>query len=142
METGTKMTKFVYWGSTVLFSLMMAGAAFGYLTAAKMAEAFAHLGFPAYFRVELAVAKLLGVLVLLAPVPRLLKEWAYAGFTITVVSAFIAHTAVDGVQTAVPPVVALLLLMLSYNAFHKQTKQTKQTNTVGEQIVGDPLTTA
>jgi hypothetical protein len=31
------------------------------------AEAFTHLGFPAYFRVELSWAKLLGV-VLLAPV--------------------------------------------------------------------------
>ena len=62
-----------------------------------MAEAFTHLGFPAYFRVELAWAKLLGVVLLLAPVPARLKEWAYAGFAINLVSALIAHLAVgDG----------------------------------------------
>ncbi len=41
---------------------------------------FTHLGFPAYFRVELSWAKLFGVVLLLAPVPGRLKEWAYAGF--------------------------------------------------------------
>ena len=46
---------------------------------------------------ELSWAKLLGVLLLLAPVPARLKEWAYAGFAITLVSALIAHFAVgDG----------------------------------------------
>jgi len=34
------------------------------------------LGFPDYFRVELALAKLLGVLALLVPVGPRLKEWA------------------------------------------------------------------
>ena len=46
---------------------------------------------------ELTWAKLLGVVLLLAPVPARLKEWAYAGFAITLVSALIAHLAVgDG----------------------------------------------
>jgi hypothetical protein len=40
--------------------------------------------------VELAWAKLLGVVLLLAPVGSRLKEWAYAGFAITLVSALIA----------------------------------------------------
>jgi DoxX-like family len=40
-----------------------------------VAEAFTQLGFPDYFRVELAWAKLLGVVLLLAPVPARLKEW-------------------------------------------------------------------
>ena len=55
-----------------------------------MAEAFTHLGFPDYFRVELSWAKLLGVVLLLAPVPARLKEWAYAGFAISLGSALIA----------------------------------------------------
>src|SRR5437868_12488911 len=63
----------------------------------QVAEAFTHLGFPDYFRVELSCAKLLGVLLLLAPVPARLKEWAYAGFAITLGSALIAHFSVgDG----------------------------------------------
>jgi hypothetical protein len=60
---------------------------------------FTHLGFPAYFRVELSWAKLIGVALLLAPVPARLKEWAYAGFAITLASALIAHLSVgDGPQ--------------------------------------------
>jgi hypothetical protein len=39
---------------------------------------------------------LLGVILLLAPVPARLKEWAYAGFAITLGSALIAHLAVGG----------------------------------------------
>lgn len=108
--------KAVYWGTTVLFAALMAFSAFAYLTAPQMAQAFTHLGFPSYFRVELAVAKFLGALALLAPVPARLKEWAYAGFGITLVSAFISHTAVDGVNTAVMPLVFLGVLAASYYA--------------------------
>ena len=67
-----------------------------------MAEQFIHLGFPDYFRVELSWAKLLGVVLLLAPAPARrsflrLREWAYAGFAINLASALIAHLAVgDG----------------------------------------------
>jgi hypothetical protein len=45
------------------------------------------------------LAKLLGVVLLLAPVPVRLKEWTYAGFAIDLASAVIAHLAVhDGPQ--------------------------------------------
>ena len=54
--------------------------------------AFVHLGFPPYFKVELTIAKILGVLALLIPtVPFKVKQFAYAGFAITLVSAAIAH---------------------------------------------------
>ena len=86
-----------FWIVTGLFSLQIGFTAYAQLQLPQVAEAFAHLGFPDYFRVELAWAKLLGVVVLLAPVPARLKEWAYAGFAITLVSALIAHFAVgDG----------------------------------------------
>ena len=61
----------------------MGFTAYAQLRLPQVAEAFTHLGFPAYFRVELSWAKLLGVVLLLAPVPARLKEWAYAGFAIT-----------------------------------------------------------
>lgn len=87
----------VYWSVTALLCLQMGFTAYAQLNLPQVAEAFLHLGFPAYFRVELAWAKLLGVVLLLAPVPARLKEWVYAGFAFTVVSALIAHLAVgDG----------------------------------------------
>jgi hypothetical protein len=86
-----------YWIVTALFCLQMSFTAYAQLRLPQVAEAFSHLGFPGYFRVELALAKLLGVVLLLAPVPPRLKEWAYAGFAIDIASALIAHVAVgDG----------------------------------------------
>ena len=86
-----------FWTVTALLCLQMAFTAYAQLSLPQVAEAFTQLGFPAYFRVELALAKLLGVVLLLAPVPARFKEWAYAGFAITLASALIAHFAVgDG----------------------------------------------
>lgn len=86
-----------FWVVTALFCLQMSFTAYAQLRLPQVAEAFTHLGFPAYFRVELSWAKALGVLLLLLPVPARLKEWAYAGFAIDLGSALIAHLAVgDG----------------------------------------------
>ena len=86
-----KATTIVYWIVTALFCLQMGFTAYAQLRLPQVAEMFTHLGFPAYFRVELSWVKLLGVVLLLAPVPARLKEWAYAGFAITLASALIAH---------------------------------------------------
>ncbi len=81
----------VYWIATAVFCLQMSFTAYAQLSLPQVAQMFTHLGFPDYFRVELSWAKLLGVVLLLAPVPAQLKEWAYAGFAITLASALIAH---------------------------------------------------
>ena len=81
----------VYWIVTALFCLQIGFTAYAQLRLPQVAAAFTHLGFPAYFRVELSWAKLLGVVLLLAPVSARLKEWSYAGFAITPGSALIAH---------------------------------------------------
>jgi hypothetical protein len=86
-----------FWIITALFCLQMTFTAYAELRLPQVAAAFTHLGFPAYFRVELSWAKLVGVALVLAPVPSRWKEWAYAGFAIDIASAVIAHLAVgDG----------------------------------------------
>jgi hypothetical protein len=86
-----------YWIFTALFCLQLGFTAYAQLRLPQVAEMFTHLGFPDYFRVELSWAKLLGVAVLLAPGLARLKEWAYAGFAITLASALFAHFALgDG----------------------------------------------
>ena len=86
-----------FWVVTALFCLQMAFTAYAQLMLPQVSDAFTHLGFPGYFRVEVSWAKLVGVLALLAPAPARLKEWAYAGFAIDLGSAIIAHLAVgDG----------------------------------------------
>jgi len=92
-----KTTTVLYWIVTALFCLQMSFTAYAQLRLPQVAQAFTHFGFPGYFRVELSWAKLLGVMLMLAPVPARLKEWAYAGFAINIASALIAHLAVgDG----------------------------------------------
>jgi len=104
-----------YWIDTALFCLQMGFTAYAQLRLPQVAAAFAHLGFPTYFRVELSLVKLLGVVLLLAPVPARLKEWAYAGFAITLGSALIAHLSVgDGPQAWGWPVGTFVLWSLSY----------------------------
>src|SRR3979411_1257490 len=93
-KTTPRASPIVYWTVTALFCRQMSFTAYAQLRLPQVAEAFTHLGFPAYFRVELSWAKLFGVLLLLAPVPARLKEWAYAGFALTLGSALIPHLSV------------------------------------------------
>jgi hypothetical protein len=109
-----------FWTVTVLFCLQIGFTAYAQLSLPQVAEAFTRLGFPDYFRVELAWAKLLGVVLLLAPVPARLKEWAYAGFAITLGSALIAHLAVgDGPEAWGFAAGTGVLWGLSYFLWHR-----------------------
>jgi len=104
-----------FWTATILLSLQMGFTAYAQLTLPQVAEAFHHLGFPSYFRIELALAKLLGIGILLAPVPPRLKEWTYAGFAITLTSALIAHfSAGDGPEAWGWAAATFVLWGLSY----------------------------
>jgi hypothetical protein len=88
-----------FWIVTALFCLQIGFTGYAQLRLPQVADAFHHLGFPDYFRVQLSLAKLLGVVLLLAPVPARVKEWTYAGFAFDLGSALIAHFAVgDGAQ--------------------------------------------
>lgn len=107
--------KILYWVSTALVSTLMIFSAFFYITQEQASQGFQHLGFPNYFRIELAIAKIVGVLLILAPRVELLREWAYAGFTITFISALIAHmSSGDPIQVGIAPIVALVVLLTSY----------------------------
>jgi len=99
-----KAMTIAYWIVTALFCLEMSFTAY-YELLPQGAQAFARLGFPAgYFRMELSFAKLLGVAALLVPmVPARLKEWAYAGFAINLVSALITHLSLGQGPAAVSP---------------------------------------
>jgi len=107
-----------YWIATALFCLQMGFTAYAQLHLPQVAEAFTRLGFPSYFRVELSWAKLAGVIVLLAPAPARLKEWAYAGFAINLGSALIAHVAVgDGPEKWVWAAGTAVLWAVSYGCW-------------------------
>ena len=113
-----RIVDLTYWITTVLFSAMMAASGLAYLLSSDFQNKFARLGFPSYFRIELAVFKLAGVLALLLPIPQPFKEWAYGGFFIVLVSALVAHLAHrDGLKKAMAPVSVAVLLIASYLSY-------------------------
>ena len=73
-----------------------------------------------WFRVELTVAKILGALALLIPtIPNRIKEFAYFGFAITLISAIIAHSSSGDGIASLDPIVFLGVLIVSYWYYHK-----------------------
>lgn len=115
-----KKNKIIYWTATILMLLSGVSTAPMYFTNPMLAETFHHLGFPDYFRMELGVFKIIGAIVLVLPViPPKFKEWAYVGFGITFISAFIAHLTVDKNAGAIFPLIPLVFLVVSYRYFHK-----------------------
>src|SRR5260370_42715531 len=96
---------------------MSSAACYECVRLAGGAQVFTRLGFPAaYFRVELSWAKVAGVAALLVPmVPARLKEWAYAGFAINLISALIAHLSIgDRPAALVPSATTSVLWGFSY----------------------------
>ena len=115
IKSTVKVESFIYWTATLLFCLQIGFTAYAQLSLPQVADMFTHLGFPDYFRVELSWAKFLGVAVLLLPVSARLKEWAHAGFAITLASALIAHFAVgDGLPVWIWAAVTGVLWAVSY----------------------------
>lgn len=112
--------KYLYWGSTILIAFFAAFSGVMYFFAEAPAETIQRLGYPDYFRILLGAGKLIGAAALLAPLPRWLKEWTYAAFTIDFGMALISHATVgDPLSMLILPVVALALLWTSYLTYHR-----------------------
>jgi hypothetical protein len=66
---GMTRTRTTYWITTAIIALVMTFSFYKMYT-----PLWAHLGFPTFFRTELSVAKILGLIALIAPgVPRRVK---------------------------------------------------------------------
>jgi len=73
------------------------------------------LHLPNYLRIELSVFKVAGLLVLFLPQFSVtIKEWAYAGFGITLISASVAHyNSGDALMRSLEPMIFLVILLVS-----------------------------
>lgn len=108
--------RILYWVPTGLLVLMMGfGGIMDLIAGPDVLVVMRHLGYPDYFARVLGVAKILGVIAILAPVPRWVREWAYAGFTFDLIAAGISHLAAgDPVTAVIPPVLGLVFVAGSY----------------------------
>jgi hypothetical protein len=126
MSRTSRRDTIIYWLTTAAVCGVMAFSAVNFNLKeplGPMKGAFTHLGYPSYFRIELTAAKVLGVLAMLVPgIPRKVKEFAYFGFGITLVSASIAHFSVgDPLLFVIDPLLFLTALIASYTLFLKGT---------------------
>jgi uncharacterized membrane protein len=88
----TKTNKIIYWTSTALLSFGMLGSGISQLLHQKeMNELITHIGYPLYLMYIIGVWKILGVIAILIPKFKLLKEWAYAGFFFLMTGALASH---------------------------------------------------
>lgn len=120
-----KKHKLIFWITTSIIFLME-GVLVAFTSQSEMSiNGITSLGYPAYFAGLLAVFKVAGSLALIIPkVPARIKEWAYAGFGIDFISAFVSIWVVAGFgKMVVLPLVFMVLLVLSYNSYHKLKAQ-------------------
>jgi len=84
--------KTIYWASTLVISFFLLLSAYTYLFSKTTIEGVKALGFPDYFRIQLAVLKIIAVILLLFKfIPLQIKEWTYAGIGLFLITAFVAH---------------------------------------------------
>jgi DoxX-like family len=121
-----KKSNVIYWvatGAIFLFEGVMPALT----SQTEMAkEGIRSLGYPEYFGVMLTVFKVLGALTLILPqVPGRVKEWAYAGFAIDFIAAFVSLWAVNGLNgLTFFPLVVFAVLVVSYIYYHKRSTAT------------------
>ncbi|MES2514044.1 MAG: DoxX family protein [Bacteroidota bacterium] len=116
-----KKDKIIFWIATSIIFLFE-GVMPALTSQSELAkEGIRHLGYPDYFGVMLTVFKVTGALVLIIPqIPARVKEWAYAGFTFSLISACVSHLVVSGfVGLSFFPLVIIGILAISYIYFHK-----------------------
>ncbi len=113
-----------YWFFTGLLSvLMLLGSIPDIMSAPEAVALFNHLGYPAYLLPFIGIAKLLGVVAILTPGFRRIKEWAYAGFTFDLTGAMYSSLSVDGLTSGLMVFfVGYILIAGSYVFHHKKHK--------------------
>lgn len=116
-----KKYKYIYWVSTTIIFLFE-GVMPALTSNSDLAkQGISHLGYPDYFRILLGFFKVAGAIVLILPFFKgRIKEWAYAGFSFTMISAFVSHAVIDGIngQTFFP-LFLLAILFVSYFTYHR-----------------------
>ncbi|GAB3511621.1 DoxX family protein [Emticicia fontis] len=112
----TKTNKIIYWIATIWLSLGMVSSGVVQLIHLKEeVDMMTHLGYPIYFLTIIGVWKMLGVIAILVPKFPLVKEWAYAGFFITMTGAIISHIVMgDELKELFGPTLLIVLTIVSW----------------------------
>ena len=105
-----------FWIITGILSFcIFTGGLFQALLLKGVVQGFKPLGYPTYFISLIGIWKVLGIIAILIPGFKLLKEWAYAGIFFTMTGAVISHIASHDVSVQIiAPVVLAVFTVLSW----------------------------
>lgn len=105
-----------YWIITGLLSFFILSGGLAQAFQAKgVIDGFKPLGYPTYFISLIGIWKVLGIIAILLPKFKLLKEWAYAGLFFTMTGAVISHIASGNVSVQIiAPIVLAIFTVLSW----------------------------
>ena len=105
-----------YWIITgVLSFCLFSGGLMQVLQVKSVVDGFKPLGYPLYFISLIGIWKMLGIIAILAPKFKLLKEWAYAGLFFTMTGAVISHICSNDIKAQiVAPIVLAIFTLLSW----------------------------
>jgi uncharacterized membrane protein len=112
-----KRNKIIYWIATALLAIgMLQSGVFALLRNDQWVKIITALGYPVYFLTILGIWKILGVIAILVPKFKLLKEWAYAGFFFAMTGALASHLAIGDYEAKaiLGPVFQTLFIILSW----------------------------
>ena len=88
------MPPFMHWTATLILCAFLLLSSYTYFFSESTIDGVRDLGFPDFFRIQLGVLKILAVFIWLLPkAPIYLKEWAYAGIGLFLITAMVAHLA-------------------------------------------------
>ncbi|MEK6942486.1 MAG: DoxX family protein [Nanoarchaeota archaeon] len=123
-----RIIKILYWFVTVLFALFMLYSGISEIMQIPQGvEIMKHLGYPMYVNTIIGVAKILGAIAIIQWKFKIIKEWAYAGFTIDIIGASASFYFVgDGMFATLMPLIFLAVMFASYFLW-KKVEQTKVT---------------
>ena len=123
-----KNIKILYWLFTILFAGLMLFSAYSSILVNEDAKKLIHdqLGYPVYFIPYTGYAKLIGVIAILIPGLKTIKEWAYAGLFFDLIGATYSGIATDGLLPQISfMLLPLTFLFASYFLYHKKMQLTK-----------------
>ncbi|WP_259071219.1 DoxX family protein [Mucilaginibacter sp. X4EP1] len=105
-----------YWIITIILSFCIFSGGFAQALQVKgVVQGFKPLGYPNYFISIIGIWKVLGIIAILIPKFKLLKEWAYAGIFFTMTGAVISHIASNDVSVQIiAPFVLAIFTVLSW----------------------------
>lgn len=93
-----KTNNILYWVFTIIFGALMVFSSVGGIGPNEQTIEIFHkfLGYPIYFIQFISWAKIIGVIALLLPINKTLKEWAYAGLFFDLTAAVYSGIAAAG----------------------------------------------